>query len=126
MSNSHPPPFLSPARLLAVGALTAQYQSTLHDKHLRHIRDDWKKCLETTNSGRAAGALRIPRGNFFGAARLVPVDRRSRPLSPWISRKGHVAAVKSHLGFRKLANFHDMRVWRAVEYLGCRTGRLGR
>jgi len=31
MPNPHPPPFLSPARLLAVGAPIAQYQSTLHD-----------------------------------------------------------------------------------------------
>jgi len=37
MSNSHPPPFLSPARLLAVGALIAQYQSILHDKMLEML-----------------------------------------------------------------------------------------
>jgi len=41
---------------------------------------------------------------IFGAARLVPVDRRSRPLSLWVNRKGYVAAIKKPVRvFRKVS-----------------------
>jgi len=69
MSNSTTP-FLSPARLLAVAALVAQYESPLYDKTPYHTSKLTGKqyvddLLSSGNSQRIIDVLRMPLETFF-------------------------------------------------------------
>ena len=87
MSNSPPPPFLSAARLLAVGPQIAQYQSILHDKTPNHTSEmSGEKYvehpLESTNSRRTIDVLRMPQETFLA-------------LCDWSTENGTSVATQS-------------------------------